>query len=436
MKKYCLFFSLFLVMPFLLFSAGFDIGGEIVGASNFTLNTENPANSEFGGSVSLAPLFIAEAEGISCTAEPIFIFDCAAGSAELSLRSLTVESFLFNFLQIKAGKYNHLPGKGYLGTCTNYFHQMDLNSFFSGSPENSYSPAYLAEIAAFPGNWYVRALASLYPVTPQLPDPGSLWFPWAKVPESITIEYDGQIRELALADVKIDETETAGPFLKNISLSAEFGGAFSFFDFSCHYYHGIDNTMVLKTRLDFPSGFLRFYDLILSPKITVIDAFGINSEAMLGGLQLWSTASFVPSKTLATRTFAELTQANLFDEVKYLEYTGGASYTFQYPSIYIAAEARHAWAFPWKEDLVMPFYHSLAGGLVSADFFSGSFSAGAVYLLSLSDFSSSAVLSAVYRPLLELEVRFYLPLFFGKAGTDFGMYKENFTAGLSFSFFF
>jgi len=436
MKKLSSFILFLLCFPFTGYGGELDIGGEITAVSIISLNQERLSDAEFEGKVIFTPLFIAEGGGVLFTAEPELVLDSAKNTGEISLKNFSLETMLFDFIQMKGGRYIHLPGKGLLSPITNYFHQIDYEQFFSGSLENIYAPGYLAEIAVFPGSFYFRTLVSIFPRTPSIPDPESQWFPWARIPEDLTIEYEGETIDMILMDVEIDDSETADPLLKNISLSAEIGGAVSLFDFSAHYYHGIDNTLILRSRLDFPSGILQFYDLILSPKITTVDAFGCNFELLSGGFQFWTTASFVPWKTLATTEFSELTQTNGFEQTRYLEYAGGAGYTFRYPSIFIAAEAQHAHAFTSETAIIMPYYYSLAGGIITADFFSGDLTAGAVYLFSLSDNSSAAVLSLTYSPVLEFKARISIPVFFGKERSDFGMYKNNHTAGLTFSFFF
>ena len=126
----------------------------------------------------------------------------------------------------------------------------------------------------------------------------------------------------------------------------------------------------------------------------------------------------------------------LLEKNPYLEISAGAGYTFERPSIRIAAEYTGGWAFSSEYNHLSMPPASLITVFARAGFFEERVVWSEIFIMETDDWSMvlNSVLSFLATDTLQVAV--VCPLFFGNRDSAFGQYRRNIPVSLQFSWKF
>ncbi len=357
------------------------------------------------------------------------------GSISYSKASMTPEGQLklfeiilnpSDFLTARIGRFPYLPGTAEFISPTNYFSRIDYEKLLSGSITDYIVANDIVQLGFFLGNYYVNL--SLAPFAGEfiLPETDSYWFPKKDIPDSITVTFPSQ-QTMWLENLYYGDPEYPPVTLDNISFSAEAGGTVSILDFSLIYYHGTDNTPLMRGEIYFPQGLFENYDVIITPHYRIIDAIGINLAANISSLRIWADSSFTFSKTFNTNRLSSTNFTTELAQSPYLEYSLGCSYEHYFINwnFFLLAEYKDNLIVERKEYFIDNMLSSLILGTADFRFFDDKLSSIFTFIHSIKDGSTVFVLKLSYSPSDELEFILQNPLFLGESKSDFGQFRDN-----------
>ena len=209
---------------------------------------------------------------------------------ELSLNGLDVTVYPTGWLVIRAGRFRYLPGAAQTFSPNNFFHMTNYEELLSGSGTAALAPRDMVQVSTFLDRYFFTATVVPRPAPYPLPDPGSPWFPTADLPKELTFVFPTD-EELERGSVFLEPVEIPKS-LSHVSVSAELGGSFRWFDLSAFYFHGQNNTPAIQTELDFPQGIFEFFDVYLHPQVTTVDTVGLSGTGVFDRFRLILDASY------------------------------------------------------------------------------------------------------------------------------------------------
>jgi hypothetical protein len=241
---------------------------------------------------------------------------------------------------------------------------------------------------------------------------------------------------LVLENLILKEASLPGFDLRRFSVLAEAGGSLYPLDFSLLYYHGADNSPLVKAEFYFPLGLYESYDIILTPVMRWIDALGCNLAAHAGPFTFWTDDSITFAKTFLTNRLSDTALETALAERSYLELCLGASYSPSFIDGLGVIEYRQGIVFANDDSVIEPLLSSVLVCLVQLDLVAGKLSPALTWIQSFHDASGALYLRLSLKPSLEFEARLTAPLFFGAPDTELGQFRDNYllSAGIIWSF--
>lgn len=340
------------------------------------------------------------------------------------------------FLQVRLGRFCAHPGTGVFFSPTSYMLRTDFEQLVTGRKDRMTLPADLVQASLFWGDAYLRLSAAPFSAPPELPGPGSPWFPDKDLPKTIWILFPPPPYPVYLADTVLKEAPIPPFDLRQVSVSAELGGTIHPLDLALLYYHGADNSPLLKAAISRPVAVQPDYIITITPAHRTIDALGLDLAVESGGFSAWADGSFVFSKSFLTTRLDDDTWETLLGSAPALELCLGASYRPPWADALLLAEYRDTFAFAGDDSFVQPLLSSALAVMLRVELLDGRLAASGTWIESLADGSRAIHLLLSFQPSWELELQLAAPLFFGRPDTELGQFRGNHlvSAGLAWRF--
>jgi hypothetical protein len=428
------------VLVVLLLTAG-NLPAEVVFGgtgeihSSLFAGPQNPGHLRIDWSTQLNPSFRVDSQCYR------FFFRSALGYQDNAARIETRIDELYlvldplPFLRLRLGRFSYLAGSGLFFSNTRYFARVDFTELLTGRTETMILAGDMVQMSFFVSDFYLTLTAAPFAAAPIVPDPDSPWFPDKDLPRSITVHFPST-QVLLLDEILLQEAQLPPFEVQNASASAELGGTMYPVDFALLYYHGSDNSPLMKAAVDFPEGLFESYDIILTPVFRSIDALGLNLALQAGPFTFWTDDSFTFSKTLLSNRLSSSAMETALQKHPYLEICLGASYRPSFVDGLLAAEYHDAFALAEDTSLIEPLLSSVLVAALQCDFLQERLSPALTWIQSLHDRSGAVHLRFSFKPSMELEARLSAPLFFGEADSELGQFrgKHLFAGGVVWRF--
>jgi hypothetical protein len=388
--------------------------------------------------VALAPAsFLDDASEDQLDPDLIPLVERIGGIPLVGLSEIRLTVYPFDSLRLDIGRFSHGPGLAVFGSPNNYFGSLGsgvVTDLLTGDwAAAALTPAELIVVTGFLRDSFGRVTIAPAPTTPTLPALPGTWFPDVGIPVEISVP-ELSPNPISLDDISIEATSRLEAGYARVSASAEIGITLPFVSGAVLYYHGIDTSPVLRSRLDFSGGDPPTrYDLEIDPYEAVIDAIGVIAEGGAGPLTFWFDGAITLNKQMATTEIDSATRRTIVTTAPRLAANAGAS--VQLSRIRMLAEYAFTHAFSEADLIELSVPHLLIAG---ARLYSGP---GALWTglgtaVSLADLSAGFLWTAAFTPSDEFEVAASVPLLLGGQQSFIGQYSDVYAAqiGLTYRF--
>ena len=431
----------FILLPLILFFAAGSLSAELVFGgtgeiySQLLVEPGHVGRSRIGWDTRFSPILAIDSPSYDLFFRSSFSYEDNAEQISTQIDELYLVLDPLPFLQLRLGRFSYLAGTALFLSNTRYFVRRDLEELLTGRIEKVELAGDMAQLSFFLADHYLRLTAAPFTGRALIPDPGSPWFPDKDLPGSITV-YFPTTKVLVLDNLSLEEAELPPFNLQNLSASLELGGTIYPVDYALLYYHGSDNSPLVKAAFEFPQGLYESYDIILTPVSRSIDALGLNLALQLGPFTFWTDDSFTSAKTFLTNRLSSAAMETALAQQPYLELCLGMSYRPPFVDGLLAVEYRDGFVFGQDDPVIEPLLSSVLVVLLQLDLWDGKLSPSVTWIESLHDPSRAVSLRVSFRPAMELEARLSAPLFFGPADSELGQFRENYllSAGVIWRF--
>jgi hypothetical protein len=374
------------------------------------------------------PLLYAGSDNFEFSFEGAISYTSRETQPAFAVRQLSLSTFPFEFLTVRLGRFDYLPGSAEFFSCSNFFNPMDLEALIYQRDLDFLQPADLLQLTVLFWEAYLRISASTFVPQRPFPEPESPWFPMKDIPGTLLVPLPSP-HEMTLGTVSVKAEAEIPANLSSISLCAEGGLSLYGIDLALLYYQGWDVDLITTSEILFPTGFFGSFDVEITPITRYIRAVALDLATSISALRLWLDSSFTFQKSFNTSRLSSDALSTLLAQQHYWEYTVGASYELSRLKTTLLAE--------FKGDLVVPSGSGSEDALVKnllscafvgsarSAFFDSRMIASVLVLVSTADGSTAMQLALSYEPSSELRFVLYSPLFFGGLETELGQFSGN-----------
>ena len=415
-------FSLIIVAPL---SAQVVLGGTADINAGVFIDSEKYDNSEISQTLVISPSLSTWTDLFDFSFLGSIVVEKPMDELDFEVNELLISLYPFDFMQIKAGRFSHLPGTAEFLSSTNYFSRTDYEKLLTGSMTDTGIPNDLIQLGFFISDFYLLFTAAPFKPNMLLPEVTSPWFPGKDIPTEVTISILLGKTTLYLNEIVYVEPDPEEYTLKNFSYSPEIGVTLGGVDISLIYYHGYDNTPLTKAKFIL-SGLHESdpYDIELTPYYRQIDAIGANIATSISSLRLWADASYTFEKAILSSRVSYVTRTSAVVSYPYFEYTIGGSYEIYDPSIFALLEIRNSRIIDGEDHLAQPLLGSAVTTGVNFSFFDSRLSVYFLNLRSFTDHSNVFVTRVSLDPTDSLSLVLTYPIFTGQLDTELGQFSE------------
>jgi hypothetical protein len=349
-------------------------------------------------------------------------FESFSGALDFTLKEFKLVINPLDFMSLKLGYFNYLPGTAQFLSTTNFFSRIDYERLLAGTVEESIVPTTIVQTGFFFLDFYLLLTVSPFRADMILPATDSPWFYGKDIPESIIEPLFGQ--EIFLEELYYSEEDQPPYDFSQISYSPELGGTLWGVDFSLLYYYGYDNSPLVQAYFR-QMGVTDPYDIELVPVYRKIHALGLNLATNFSALRLWADAAYTFSKSFLANKVGYGRNTPVV-ESPHISYALGSSYEFAFPDLLMLAEVKNSHIIDDNETIIDPVLSSAIITAAQLSLFDYRLATHASLIYSPADPSVAAVCKLSFTPFADFAVQLLAPFFFGPSDTELGQYSGNY----------
>ena len=338
--------------------------------------------------------------------------------------------FLGDYLKFNLGKFQYQPGMANLNGPLSFFQTVEYDRLLEGRTNSANFPTGLLQGTLFLGDFFIKATGQFIRNPFSFVKPKSVWFPRNQFPDSIQVSFPSP-RILPLKEIIIEETNI-GFNIFDFSASLELGGTFSSMDVSLLYYYGYNNSPMFLVTPQFPNGLVDF-NLDLKPVFPKNHALGVSLSYSADPLLFYSDMAIILDKAYKVTN-------NLEDELEYsrsayFQIAAGMSFFWEKLNLLTIIEYNSADFFNAAPAQPL-FLNQLAFLSLSWLDPNDKIKISLNNIVELNNFSFVNALQFVWNLDFDIELKLYVPFFWGEPQDDLGQFNDNHYLAISAEWIF